>query len=296
MISRHYHNYLLLERSFSPQTIESYERDLKQLDEFLQSRGVELTGATTDDLREFIYHLHKQNKTARTQARIVSGVKCYYRYLVYSGDIQEDPTELLEMPKIGIHLPDVLTLNEINRIVSVIDLSKSEGQRNKAIIETLYGSGLRVSELVELKISNIYWDEGYMLVEGKGSKQRLVPLSDESKRQIELWKIDRNTLNVKRGEEDILFLNRRGHRLTRAMIFTIVKELALRAGIKKSISPHTFRHSFATHLLHNGANLLAIQKMLGHENLTTTEIYTHIDAMYLREEIMKYHPKNNSKL
>ena len=296
MIHRHYHSYLLLERSLSEKTIEAYESDLEQLDVFLQERGVELDSASVNDLREFIYHLHKQDKTARTQARIISGVRSYYRYLVYSGDIKEDPTDLLEMPQIGTHLPEFLTLDEINRMVSVIDLSTAEGQRNKAIIETLYGSGLRVSELVELKLSNVYWKEGCMLVEGKGSKQRLVPLSDESKRQIELWMMDRNQLKVKSGEEDILFLNRRGHRLTRVMIFHIVKELALNAGIKKNISPHTLRHSFATHLLHNGANLLAIQKMLGHESITTTEIYTHVDAMYLREEILKYHPKNRTEL
>lgn len=296
MINRLYHNYLLLERSLSNKTIEAYESDLEQLDTFLQQRGVRLDDATVDDLRAFIYDLHKQDKTARTQARIISGIKSYYRYLIYSGDIKEDPTELLEMPKIGLHLPEVLTLEEINHMVHAIDLSKPEGQRNKAIIETLYGSGLRVSELVELKISNIYWKEGYMLVEGKGSKQRLVPLSDEAKYQIELWKIDRNKLSIKPGEWDILFLNRRGHRLTRAMIFYIVKELAREVGIKKNISPHTLRHSFATHLLQNGANLLAIQKMLGHESITTTEIYTHVDAMYLREEILMYHPKNQSKL
>ena len=295
MINRQYHNYLLLERSLSKKTIEAYERDLLQLDVFLQARGVSLDDASVDDLRAFIYDLHKQGKTARTQARIISGVKSYYRYLVYSEDIKSDPTELLEMPKIGFYLPDVLSLDEINNMVASIDLSKPEGQRNKAIIETLYGSGLRVSELVELKLSNIYREEGYMLVEGKGSKQRLVPLSDVSKRQIELWMIDRNSVKIARGEEDILFLNRRGHRLTRAMIFHIVKELAILAGIKKRISPHTLRHSFATHLLHNGANLLAIQKMLSHESLTTTEIYTHVDAAYLREEILKYHPKNNTK-
>lgn len=295
MINRQYHNYLLLERSLSKKTIEAYERDLLQLDVFLQARGVSLDDASVDDLRAFIYDLHKQGKTARTQARIISGVKSYYRYLVYSEDIKSDPTELLEMPKIGLYLPDVLSLDEINNMVTSIDLSKPEGQRNKAIIETLYGSGLRVSELVELKLSNIYREEGYMLVEGKGSKQRLVPLSDVSKRQIELWMIDRNSVKIARGEEDILFLNRRGHRLTRAMIFHIVKELAILAGIKKRISPHTLRHSFATHLLHNGASLLAIQKMLGHESLTTTEIYTHVDAAYLREEILKYHPKNNTK-
>jgi integrase/recombinase XerD len=220
----------------------------------------------------------------------LSSIKSYYNFLIYKNIISDDPTALLEAPKIGLRLPEVLTVQEIDEIIQAIDLSKPEGHRNKAIIETLYGSGLRVSELVNLQISNIYTAEGYMLVLGKGSKQRLVPLSPESLKQIEIWLHDRNALNIKREDTDILFLNRRGGRLTRAMIFEIVKRLAVLAGIQKTVSPHTFRHSFATHLLENGANLRAIQQLLGHESITTTELYTHIDVHFLRETILKYHP------
>lgn len=295
MIDRRYHNYLLLERSLSKKTIEAYESDLEQLLLFLQQRGVVPEKATLDDLQEFVYQQSKLNKTPRTQARMISGIKSYYKYLLFSDDIQTDPTELLEMPKLGEHLPEVLTLEEIDRMITAIDLSKVEGQRNRAIIEVLYGSGLRVSELVNLKFSNIYWQEGYMLVEGKGSKQRLVPLSDVAQQQLGYWRIDRNALNIKPGNEDFVFLNRRGGQLTRAMIFKIVQDLATAADIKKTVSPHTLRHSFATHLLQNGANLLVIQKLLGHESITTTEIYTHMDMRYLREEILKYHPHNRQK-
>ena len=202
---------------------------------------------------------------------------------------------MLEAPRLGLRLPEVLSIDEIEQIFAAIDLSKPEGQRNRAIIEVLYGSGLRVSELINLKLTNIYFDENYMLVEGKGSKQRLVPLSEESVKQIGYWRLDRNRLDIKKGNEDYLFLNRLGRRLTRAMIFTIVKNLAEVAGIKKNISPHTFRHSFATHLLENGANLRAIQQLLGHESITTTELYTHIDVQYLRETILMYHPKNTNR-
>lgn len=295
MIDRRYHNYLLLERSLSKKTIEAYESDLEQLLLFLQQRGVVPEKATLDDLQEFVYQQGKLDKTPRTQARMISGIKSYYKYLLFSDDIQTDPTELLEMPKLGEHLPEVLTLEEIDRMIAAIDLSKAEGQRNRAIIEVLYGSGLRVSELVNLKLSNIYWQEGYMLVEGKGSKQRLVPLSDVAQQQLNYWKIDRNALKIKPGNEDYVFLNRRGGQLTRAMIFKIVQDLATAADIKKTVSPHTLRHSFATHLLQNGANLLVIQKLLGHESITTTEIYTHMDMRYLREEILKYHPHNRRK-
>lgn len=295
MIDKRYHNYLLLERSLSKKTIEAYESDLAQLQLFLQERGVALEKATFDDLQEFVYQQSKLNKTPRTQARMISGIKSYYKYLLFSDDIQTDPTELLEMPKLGEHLPEVLTLEEIDRMIAAIDLSKAEGQRNRAIMEVLYGSGLRVSELVNLKLSNIYWQEGYMLVEGKGSKQRLVPLSDVAKQQLDYWRIDRNALNIKPGNEDFVFLNRRGCQLTRAMIFKIVQDLATATDIKKTVSPHTLRHSFATHLLQNGANLLVIQKLLGHESITTTEIYTHMDMRYLREEILKYHPQNRKK-
>ena len=285
-----YHLYLKLEKGLSENTIIAYERDFAKLESYLADARVELTDAKLEHLRDFIVEINSLGIQPRSQARILSSVKAFYRFLIYKNIIDNDPTELLEAPKIGLRLPEVLSVEEIDRIVAAIDLSKPEGQRNKAIIETLYGSGLRVSELINLQLSKLYIDEGYMLVEGKGSKQRLVPLSPASVRQIELWQIDRNTLNVKSEYSDILFLNRYGRKLTRAMIFTIVKDLAESAGIRKNISPHTFRHSFATHLLENGANLRAIQQLLGHESITTTELYTHIDVQFLRKTILDYHP------
>ena len=285
-----YHLYLKLEKGLSENTIMAYERDFAKLESYLADARVELIDAKLEHLRDFIVEINSLGIQPRSQARILSSVKAFYRFLIYKNIIDNDPTELLEAPKIGLRLPEVLSVEEIDRIVAAIDLSKPEGQRNKAIIETLYGSGLRVSELINLQLSKLYIDEGYMLVEGKGSKQRLVPLSPASVRQIELWQIDRNTLNVKSEYSDILFLNRYGRKLTRAMIFTIVKDLAETAGIRKNISPHTFRHSFATHLLENGANLRAIQQLLGHESITTTELYTHIDVQFLRKTILDYHP------
>ena len=250
--------------------------------------------ADTEVLRDFVIEIANLGIHPRSQARIISSIKSFYHFFIYKNKREDDPTELLESPKIGLKLPEVLSITEIDSIVAAIDLSKPEGQRNKAIIETLYGSGLRVSELINLQLSKIYLNEGYMLVEGKGSKQRLVPLSEPSVKQIELWKIDRNLMNIQKGNEDILFLNRRGARLTRAMIFEIVKNLAALAGIRKNVSPHTFRHSFATHLLENGANLRAIQQLLGHESITTTELYTHIDVHFLRQTIMDFHPMNKT--
>lgn len=290
-----YRLYLKLEKSLSENTVKAYERDLSKLFVYLREAGVKPEEARFEHLRDFVVAMSEAGIHPRSQARILSGLKSFYHFLVYRDVIQSDPTELLESPKIGLHLPEVLSLEEIDRIVGAIDLSKAEGQRNKAIIEVMYGSGLRVSELTGLKLSNLYVDEGYMLVEGKGSKQRLVPLSPQSIRQIELWKIDRNALQVKKGNEDYLFLNRRGAQLTRAMIFAIVKDLAERAGIRKTVSPHTFRHSFATHLLENGANLRAIQQLLGHESITTTELYTHIDVQYLRKTIMEFHPLSHKE-
>ena len=285
-----YHLYLKLEKGLSDNTIMAYERDFAKLESYLADARVELTDAKLEHLRDFIVEINSLGIQPRSQARILSSVKAFYRFLIYKNIIDNDPTELLEAPKIGLRLPEVLSVEEIDRIVAVIDLSKPEGQRNKAIIETLYGSGLRVSELINLQLSKLYIDEGYMLVEGKGSKQRLVPLSPASVRQIGLWQIDRNALNVKSEYSDILFLNRYGRKLTRAMIFTIVKDLAEVSGIRKNISPHTFRHSFATHLLENGANLRAIQQLLGHESITTTELYTHIDVQFLRKTILDFHP------
>lgn len=290
-----YHLYLKLEKSLSDNTVIAYERDIQKLSDYLSDAKVELEHVEPKHLKDFLIEISEIGIHPRSQARLLSSIKSFYRFLIYKNIISEDPTELLESPKIGLKLPEVLSLDEIDGIISAIDLSKPEGQRNKAIIEVLYGSGLRVSELISLQLSKIYFEEGYMLVEGKGSKQRLVPLSAQSIKQIELWKIDRNILDVKKGHEDILFLNRRGSKLTRAMIFTIVKELSEKAGINKNVSPHTFRHSFATHLLENGANLRAIQQLLGHESISTTELYTHIDVQFLRNTILDYHPLNKVK-
>lgn len=291
-LTEEYHFYLKLEKSLSPNTVEAYELDLIKLKSYFDDLHIDIEKASYELLRDFIIEISSLGIHPRSQARILSSVKSFYRFLIYKNKRDDDPTELLESPKIGLRLPEVLSLNEIDNIIAAIDLSKPEGQRNKAIIETLYGSGLRVSELINLQISRMYLTEGYMLIEGKGSKQRLVPLSPQSIKQIELWKVDRNLMKIQKGNEDFLFLNRRGAKLTRAMIFTIVKDLAMLAGIHKNVSPHTFRHSFATHLLENGANLRAIQQLLGHESITTTELYTHIDVLFLRETILKFHPIN----
>ncbi len=292
LVLEQYHNYLLLERALSKLTVEAYEQDLAKLIDFCEERGLDMVQASFDDIQEFVYELGKHTRSTKTQARILSGVKAFYGFLVYIDRIESNPTELIEMPKQGRYLPTVLSLEEINAMVRAIDLSKPEGQRNKAIIEMLYGSGLRVSELVNLKLSKMNLEEEYMIIEGKGKKQRLVPMSGEAIRQFALWRIDRNELDVKPEARDIAFLNRYGRQLTRAMIFTIIKRLAAEAGIKKNISPHTLRHSFATHLHRNGANIRVVQQLLGHEDITTTEIYTHMNVAHLREEIEKYHPMN----
>ena len=285
-----YHIYLKLEKSLSSNTIEAYERDLQKLNNYLFDAHVTPEKAGTEILRDFIIEISSLGIHPRSQARILSSIKSFYHFLIYRNILDNDPTELLESPKIGLRLPEVLSVKEIDSIIEAIDLSKPEGQRNKAIIEVLYGSGLRVSELINLQLSKLYLEEGYMLVEGKGSKQRLVPMSPQALKQVQLWKIDRNLLTIKKGYEDYVFLNRRGSKLTRDMIFKIVKDLSLLAGIRKNVSPHTFRHSFATHLLENGANLRAIQQLLGHESITTTELYTHIDVHFLRKTVMDCHP------
>ncbi len=290
-----YHLYLKLEKGLSPNSVAAYEHDLSKLVTFLSDAKISPEAATTPVLRDFVIEIANVGIHPRSQARILSGIKSYYHFLVYKNKLDKDPTELLDSPKIGLYLPEVLTVEEIDAIVQSIDLSKPLGQRNKAIIETLYGSGLRVSELIGLQLSRVYIDEGYMLVEGKGSKQRLVPLSPTSIIQIKNWLIDRNLLQIKKGNEDFLFLNQRGAKLTRAMIFEIVKNMTELAGIRKKVSPHTFRHSFATHLLENGANLRAIQQLLGHESITTTELYTHIDVNMLRNTIMEFHPLNKKQ-
>lgn len=287
-----YKAYLLLEKSLSPNTIEAYLKDVNMLLVYLNEAHISPKEATIEHLRDFIIELADLGIQPRSQARIISGIRSFYRFLLIDNQIDNDPTELLESPKLPAQIPEVLSVKEIDAIINAIDLSHPQGQRNVAIIETLYGSGLRVSELVNLKLSNIYFKEKYMKVEGKGSKERLVPLSDASLRAIELWRRDRNLLDVKKEAKDFLFVNRYGRQLTRVMIFTIVKQLAKAANIQKEISPHTFRHSFATHLLEGGANLRAIQQLLGHESILTTEVYTHIDMKFLRQEIMQKHPRN----
>ena len=292
---KRYHTYLLLEKSLSKNTVLGYMQDIQKLFDFLLIKKKDCHDVTFDDLTQFISELRDLGISARSQARIVSGIRCFYGFLFMEEEIKIDPTELLETPKIGLKLPQVLSVKEIDSIISVIDLSQPQGQRNRAIIETLYSCGLRVSEAVNLQLSNIYFDEEFVKVTGKGSKQRLVPIAKSALKEIKNWMIDRNTLHIQKGNEDYVFLNRNGRKLTRAMIFHFIKEYAEMAGIKKTISPHTFRHSFATHLLEGGANLRAIQEMLGHESILTTEIYTHIDVQYLRQTIIDCHPRNRRK-
>lgn len=289
---KEYHTYLKLEKGLSENSVLAYEQDLDKLKAFCDERGIDMVHATADDLHRFVQEVLGKVSNARSQSRILSGIHSFYRFLVYHNYIDQDPSELLEMPKRDKHLPEVLTVEEIDRMIAAIDLSQPEGHRNRAIIEMLYGSGLRVSELTTLKLSRIYLNEGYMLIEGKGSKQRLVPVSPVAIEWFGYWLHDRALLDVKPDFVDYAFLNRYGRGLTRAMIFTIVKRLAAEAGIRKTISPHTLRHSFATHLLQNGADLRLIQQMLGHESITTTEIYTHLDIQDLREAVLKYHPAN----
>ncbi|MCL1934596.1 MAG: site-specific tyrosine recombinase XerD [Candidatus Azobacteroides sp.] len=287
-----YHTYLQLEKSLSPRSVAAYSDDLNKLTAYLRVVGKKPEDATLDDLQEMISGLHEIGISPRSQARIVSGIKSFYRFLSLENYIEKDPTELLESPKIGLKLPEFLTISEINSIIESIDRSLPEGQRNRAILETLYSCGLRVSELIGLRFSDLYLDEEFIKVEGKGRKQRLVPISPVAIKEINLYLPDRNKIPVKKGYEDVLFLSRRGTSLSRIMIFHIVKVQTESAGIRKTVSPHTFRHSFATHLLEGGANLRAIQQMLGHEKIATTEIYTHLDRDFLRSEILEHHPRN----
>ncbi len=292
-IIRRYRQYLRLEKSLSENTLDAYLRDLDKLMHFLESEKIDIQNVTLGHLENFVAGLHDIGIHARSQARILSGIKSFFHFLILEDIIEANPSELLESPKIGFHLPEVLTIEEIDLLIATIDLSKKEGQRNKAILETLYSCGLRVSELINLKLSELYLEEGFIKVEGKGNKQRLVPISPKAIREIRLYLPDRNHIDIKKDHEDYLFLSRRGTHLSRIMIFHLIKELAATAGIRKNISPHTFRHSFATHLLEGGANLRAIQCMLGHESIATTEIYTHIDRHMLRSEIIEHHPRNN---
>ena len=285
--------YLKLEKSLSPNSVEAYTHDIEKLTQFLQDERKMKTPAQLKlkDLQQFVQWIGELGMTPASQARIISGLKSFYRYCTVEDVVTEDPTALLESPKLKRALPDVLSFDEIEEMIKAIDLSTAEGGRNKAILETLYSSGLRVSELVNLRISHLYLDVGFIRVIGKGDKERLVPIGRQAVKYINLYKKDiRVHLNVTKGNEDILFLNRRGSKMTRVMIFLIIKDLAREAGIKKSISPHTFRHSFATHLVEGGADLRAVQEMLGHKSITTTEIYTHLDREYLRDTLQRFHP------
>lgn len=287
-----YIRYMKLQRNYSGNTLEAYILDINKLLKFLKDNGISPEAAKLSDIQCFAASLHDIGISPRSQCRILSGVRAFYKYLYLDGYIKDDPTELLESPKLGDHLPEVLTTEEVDRLEQAIDLSKWEGQRNKAIIEVLFSCGLRVSELVNLKMSALYLDEQFVRIMGKGNKERLVPISENAIKQLKYWFIDRSHMNIKPGEEDYVFLNRRGAHLTRTMILIMIKRLGAEAGIQKTISPHTLRHSFATALLEGGADLRAIQSMLGHESIGTTEIYTHIDTHTLREEILNHHPRN----
>lgn len=291
-IVKSYTRYLKLERNYSPNTLAAYQNDLSWLLSFCEQQEMSPLDMQLEDLQHFAVQLHEHQIGPTSQARILSGIRSFYKYLLLSGEIEQDPTELLESPHLGERLPEVLSTDEIDQIQKSIDLSKPEGQRNKTIIEVLFSCGLRVSELVNLKLSNLYLEEGFVRVMGKGSKERLVPISSKAIRELKYWFVDRNLMKIQQGEEDYVFLNRRGKHLTRTMILIMLKRQAVAAGITKTISPHTLRHSFATELLKGGADLRAIQAMLGHESIGTTELYMHIDTTTLREEILQHHPRN----
>ena len=289
---RAYQRYLKLQRGYSANTLDAYERDLLKLRDYLAQERKDLLEVQLPDLQHFAAGLHDIGIHPRSQCRILSGVRSFYRFLQLDGYRDDDPTELLESPVLGEHLPEVLSADEVDRLESSIDLSKWEGHRNRAIIEVLFSCGLRVSELVTLRLSNLFLDEQYIRVLGKGSKERLIPISPKAIKELSFWFDDRCRMNIKPGEEDYVFLNRRGAHLTRTMILIMIKQQAVSAGIQKTISPHTLRHSFATALLEGGADLRAIQAMLGHESIGTTEIYTHIDMTTLRQQILEHHPRN----
>lgn len=290
-----YSRYLKLQRGYSKNTLDAYERDLLKLLNYLEQEDKHVLDVELSDLQQFAASLHDIGIHPRSQCRILSGVRSFFRFLQLDGYREDDPTELLESPVLGEHLPEVLSAQEVDLLENSIDLSKWEGQRNKAIIEVLFSCGLRVSELVQLKLSNLYLDEQYVRVFGKGSKERLIPISSKAIKELDYWFMDRNLMTIKPGEEDYVFLNRRGSHLTRTMILIMIKQQAKEAGIQKTISPHTLRHSFATSLLEGGADLRAIQAMLGHESIGTTEIYTHIDMSTLRQQILEHHPRNMKK-
>lgn len=288
-----YQSYLRIERGMSINTIDNYSFDIERLCLFLEENSISVSPITISEetIQQFIYHIAKQ-LNARSQARIISGLKSFFSYLIFEDYRSDNPLELIETPRIGRKLPDTLSIVDIDRLIAAIDLSSNEGERNRAMLETLYGCGLRVSELVTLKISDLFFEEGFVKITGKGNKQRFVPIGSYTQKYIEIYKDNvRSHLNIQKGHEDTLFLNRRGRQLTRAMIFTIIKELAIKIDLNKTISPHTFRHSFATHLLENGADLRSIQLMLGHESITTTEIYVHLDRKHLSEIMNTFHPR-----
>ncbi len=287
-------SYLKIEKGLAENSILAYQNDVDKLKEFSAASSKLPDQLNYDDLKQFLATLFDLGLSARSQARIISGIKQFYGFLILENLVKVDPSELLEQPKLGRKLPEVLTIEEIDSLLAAIDLSKNEGHRNHAMLETLYSCGLRVSELVGLRFSDLFFEEGFIRVIGKGNKERLVPVSQQVQKEIEIYQQHiRNHLNIQKGSENIVFLNRRGTQLTRVMVFTIIKNLAESIGLQKNISPHTFRHSFATHLIEGGANLRAIQEMLGHESITTTEIYTHLDQRFLRDAILSYHPRNS---
>jgi integrase/recombinase XerD len=291
-----YQHYLKIERGLSQNSISSYSNDIKKLIRYLEENELKFTpiSITEEHLQQFIYHNAKK-VNERTQARLISGLRNFFEYLIFENYRQENPTDLLELPKIGRKLPDTLSEQDIDKIIAQVDLSKPEGERNRAMLETLYSCGLRVSELTNLKISDLFFEEGFIRVIGKGNKQRFVPINLNTIKIIDLYKNEtRSKITTKKGHEDIVFLNRRGKQLTRNMVFMILKKLVIEAGINKNVSPHTFRHSFATHLLENGADLRAIQQMLGHESITTTEIYMHLDKSFLKSVVEKFHPRKDA--
>lgn len=287
-----YKRYLLLERGLSANTIDAYMRDLSKLVSFMEERNLSLKQIDYYKLQMLLDELYKQGIKPRSIARIISGLKSFFKFLVLDEFLEDNPAQLLETPKVGLKLPSVLSVEEIDQILGVIDVSTVEGARNYAIIETLYSCGLRVSELTNMRFTDLYFDEGYIRVSGKGGKQRLVPISETAIKKIKSYLLHRNKINVKKGSENVLFLSARGTAISRITVFHYIKLYAQQAGIEKEISPHVFRHSFATHLLERGANIRVIQEMLGHENITTTEIYTHLDKSFIRQEIIEHHPRN----
>jgi integrase/recombinase XerD len=292
---KHFGTYLKLERSLSANSIEAYERDIEKLRQFMElsHKGTSPLKVTSKHLQGFLTYVNELGVSAHSQARILSGVKAFYKYLLFEELLEKDPTMLIEGPKLGRKLPDTLSYPEIEQLLEAIDMSLPEGGRNRAMLEVLYSSGLRVSELVDLRMNNVYFDVGFLRVIGKGNKERLVPVGKDALKFLKIYKEEvRVHVPIKQGFESYMFLNRRGRKLTRVMVFTIIKQLAERSGLKKVISPHTFRHSFATHLIEGGADLRAVQEMLGHESITTTEIYTHLDRDYLRQVIQEFHPRS----